>query len=89
MYPVQVTLPQGLNNTLLVKVPQLLKYIYVLLAALYVIIYIYKHQYQLTTSSFITAISAVSSLITTVGRADTLTIAAPECSTLTGSCRNL
>ena len=28
MYPVRVTLPQGLNNTLLVKVPQLLKYIY-------------------------------------------------------------
>ena len=28
MYPVRVTLPQWLNNTLLVKVPQLLKYIY-------------------------------------------------------------
>ena len=87
---------QGLNNTLVVKVPQLLKYIYVVNYTFSCFLCpdeqhhtIYKHQYQLTTSSFITAISAVLSLVTTVGRADTLTIAASECSTLTGSCTNL
>jgi len=44
--------------------------------------------YQLTTSNLITAISAVSSPITTVRRSDALSIAAPKCSTLTGSCIN-
>ena len=43
---------------------------------------------QLTTSNLITAISAVSSPITTVSRLDTLSIAALKCSTLTGSCTN-
>ena len=39
-----------------------------------------------TTSTFITAISAILIPITAVSGANTLTIAAPECSTLTGNC---
>ena len=43
----------------------------------------------LTTSSLITTISAFSCPITTVSRSDALSIAATECSTLTGSCKLL
>ena len=44
--------------------------------------------YKLTASSFITAISAVTSSVTAIRGADTLTIGAPKCSTLTRSCTN-
>ena len=46
-------------------------------------------EWSLTTSSLITAINTVSSPITTVSGLDALSIAAQECSTLTGGYKNV